>query len=58
MNHHPTRARNGHVCPVTFAKPEYVETIRQFGTTDSYSTQPVSIHLMSHKVSLNVTATN
>lgn len=25
---------------------DYVETIRRFGTTDSYSTQPVSIHLM------------
>jgi hypothetical protein len=28
---------------------DYVETIRRFGTTDSYSTQPVSIHLMSNK---------
>lgn len=37
---------------------DYVETIRRFGTTDSYSTQPVSIHLMSHKVSLNVSGTN
>ena len=26
---------------------DYVETIRRFGTTDSYSTQAVSIHLMS-----------
>jgi hypothetical protein len=33
---------------------DYVETIRRFGTTDSYSTQSVSIHLMFHKVSLNV----
>ena len=37
---------------------DYVETIRRFGTTDSYSTQSVSIHLMSHKVSLNVSGTN
>ena len=37
---------------------DYVETIRRFGTTDSYSTQPVSIHLMSHKVWLNVSGTN
>jgi hypothetical protein len=36
---------------------DYVETIRRFGTTDSYSTQPVSIHLMSHKVLLNVSGT-
>jgi hypothetical protein len=26
---------------------DYVETVRRFGTTDSYSTQRVSIHLMS-----------
>ena len=37
---------------------DYVETIWLFGTTDSYSTQSVSIHLMSHKVSLNVSGTN
>ena len=37
---------------------DYIETIQQFGTTDSYSTQSVSIHLMSHKVSLNVSGTN
>ena len=37
---------------------DYVETIRRFGTTDSYSTQRVSIHLMSNKVSLNVSGTN
>lgn len=32
---------------------DYVETIRRLGTTDSYSTQPVSFHFMSYEVSLN-----
>ena len=37
---------------------DYIETIRWFGTTDLYSTQPSSIHLMSHKVLLNVSGMN
>ena len=37
---------------------DYVETIRRFGMTDSYSTQPVRIHLMSNKGSLNVSGMN
>ena len=31
MNHHPTRAHRSHMCPVTFAKPEYMVRRRCVG---------------------------
>jgi hypothetical protein len=37
---------------------DYVETIRRFGTTDSYSTQPVSFHLLFYEDSLNISGAN
>jgi hypothetical protein len=37
---------------------DYVETIRRFGTTDSYSTQSVSFRLLSYESLLNIFRVN
>lgn len=37
---------------------DYVETIRRFGTTDSYSTQSVSFRLLSYESLLNISRVN